>query len=242
MAYTPNAPAIFIAAYAGALAGMGISNPVTSNTLQLGARTNPAPPNYTALAAAAGAWAIAFDTVWGDVRPVSDLDIDSTENASESLWHNRATPPPDSANPNSYIVEVNAVIAAITAAENYFITNGIPQNAGGGGSGNVNASVTAFSYTTTSPLSLGAVASGESVNRAAILITIPFDDVSATLQLGTPFSPALLLAAGDNKPGQIGQYENDSIVRFISPDSLQLTITPGASTMGAGLVFLQTNT
>ena len=129
MSYTPNAPAIFIAAYASAMAGMGISAPTSINVLSI-AKTPiiPGTPDYTTIAAAAGAWAQQFDTAWGGVRPVSDLDITMTEEACEAVWYNRNTPPPKNVQPSAFTVEVNAIIAAITSAETYFTANGIPQD------------------------------------------------------------------------------------------------------------------
>ena len=129
MTYTPNAPAIFIAAYASAMAGMGISAPTSINVLSI-AKTPiiPGTPDYTTIAAAAGAWAQQFDTTWGGVRPVSDLDITMTEEACEAVWYNRNTPPPKNVQPSAFTVEVNAIIAAITSAETYFTANGIPQD------------------------------------------------------------------------------------------------------------------
>jgi hypothetical protein len=57
--------------------------------------------------------------------------------------------------------------------------------------------------------------------------------------VGTPSSPAVLLATTDNAPGTLGQYESDLIVPFSPPESLILTLSPGASTQGAGYVLLK---
>lgn len=54
----------------------------------------------------------------------------------------------------------------------------------------------AFSFSTPSPLVLQAVGPSLVLNRAAILVTTPFDDAAATLRLGTTASPALVLDAG----------------------------------------------
>jgi hypothetical protein len=117
MSYVPNAPAIFISAYNGALAGMGVSA-VNANT---------DPNQYLPLANAAGIWAEAVDTVWGAVRPVSNLDIVAIEDASLSTWYGRATPPP-SGSIAGYTNEATAIVAAITAAENFFTAQGINPN------------------------------------------------------------------------------------------------------------------
>lgn len=94
----------------------------------------------------------------------------------------------------------------------------------------------AFTFTTSSPRNLGAIAAGSVFNRAAVLITTAFDDPSATLTLGPSGDPAALLSASDSKLSQLGQYESSALV-VEGPDFLQLTLNPGASTQGAGLVF-----
>lgn len=111
----------------------------------------------------------------------------------------------------------------------------------GGSSGGAGETVVRvpFTYTSSSPLTLLSVAAGGAVNRVALVITTAFNDGAATLQVGTLFSPALLLAAGDNVPGVLGQYESDAVVGFVTAQAVVLTIAPGASTQGAGFVLLK---
>lgn len=94
----------------------------------------------------------------------------------------------------------------------------------------------AFTFTTSSPHNLGAIANGSTFNRAVVLVTTAFDDPSATLTLGPSGSPSALLAATDSKLSQLGQYESGALV-VSAADFLQLTLNPGASTQGAGLIF-----
>lgn len=94
-----------------------------------------------------------------------------------------------------------------------------------------------FAFNTASPLVLAALPAGAKVVRAAIVISTPFDDAAATLSLGTPGSPALVLGPSDSRPSVAGQYETDLIATFAAADTLQLVISPGASTQGAGFVF-----
>jgi hypothetical protein len=96
-----------------------------------------------------------------------------------------------------------------------------------------------FAFNTASPLILQAVAAGTLLNRADILITTAFDDPAATLRLGTAASPSLVLAAADNLPSRLGQYQTEALTLFVAPDNLQLSISPAASTMGAGIVFFK---
>jgi hypothetical protein len=85
---------------------------------------------------------------------------------------------------------------------------------------NVDSYVLSFAFDTASPLVVASVLAGQTVLRCAVVVVTPFDDPAATLQLGTPFSPALLLAAGDVLPGQLGQYENDALAQFAGADTV----------------------
>jgi hypothetical protein len=96
-----------------------------------------------------------------------------------------------------------------------------------------------FTFSSTSPVLLLAIAAGGAVNRCAVVITTAFDDPAAALSVGTPFSPALVLAAGDIDPSTTGQYETDAVTVFASADELELTLSPGASTQGAGFVLVK---
>jgi hypothetical protein len=110
-----------------------------------------------------------------------------------------------------------------------------PPTPGGGA-----VKVVAFSFASVSPLVLSPLLGGQSVVRVGILITTPFDGAGASLTLGTPGSPALLLASTDNRPSAAGQYESDAITPFAAPDTMQLTIIPGGgATQGAGQVFYE---
>jgi hypothetical protein len=94
-----------------------------------------------------------------------------------------------------------------------------------------------FSFDTPSPMSLGAVLSGQILNRAALLISTPFDDPSSFLQFGTSTSPNLIFGPSGAKPSMADQYEHIALVTFPIDDILQLVISPGASTQGAGLLL-----
>jgi hypothetical protein len=106
--------------------------------------------------------------------------------------------------------------------------------------GTISASAVPFAFNTASPLVLSSLAGGARIVRAAIVVSTPFDAGAATLSLGTPGSPALVLGPTDNTPGAAAQYETDQITTIGAPDTLQLAISPGASTQGAGFVFFET--
>lgn len=95
-----------------------------------------------------------------------------------------------------------------------------------------------FSYTTTSPLVLQAVVAGQVLNRCTILITTAFDDPGAFITLGTTADPSLVFGASDARLSDLGNnYDNSALFPFSVSDFLQLTISPGSSTQGAGLLL-----
>jgi hypothetical protein len=95
----------------------------------------------------------------------------------------------------------------------------------------------AFTFTTSSPLVLSAVAPGYKFNRAVLLVEAPFDDPSATLSVGTSGDPGLLLRSADCRLDTPNQYESDALVVIAVPDVLLLSLHAGASTQGAGLLL-----
>lgn len=108
---------------------------------------------------------------------------------------------------------------------------------GGGSNNSDDILVVAFTYVTASPMVLQSVLAGQIVNRAVIVITTPFDDPAATVKVGTTSTPALILGPGDTTASIADQYGNDALTDFASNDIMILTISPGASTQGAGFLF-----
>jgi hypothetical protein len=112
--------------------------------------------------------------------------------------------------------------------------------AGPPGGGNDSVFAVAFSFASASPVVIHVLPIGSIVTRASIRIDTAFDGAGASLRLGTPASPALFLAAGDNLPSALGQYDGGAGFIFAAPDIMQLVIVPGAgATQGAGFVFAQ---
>ena len=107
----------------------------------------------------------------------------------------------------------------------------------GGSNASDSIVVVPFTYTTASPMVLQAVLVGQIVNRAVVVITTPFNDPSASVQLGVTSTPGLILGVGDVSAGTADQYGSDVLVDFASNDIMILTISPGASTQGSGLLF-----
>lgn len=98
-----------------------------------------------------------------------------------------------------------------------------------------------FAFNTASPLILVPVFAGGINARAQIQITTAFNDVAATLLLGTSANPSLIMNATDSVPSVVDSYDQSTMVTFPGPgpDKLQLTINPGTSTQGAGILYYE---
>lgn len=132
MTYSPINPNIFLAAYAGAVAGMGCSgrwtvdqnpkDPVGASAANL--------PNNVAIATVAGAWAIEFDVEFAaSGLPVDCITQESVKLNSMAMWQERnpfvIPPTPTNLNPTTYATPVLSLIAIIAAEENYLAAQGI---------------------------------------------------------------------------------------------------------------------
>lgn len=81
--YTPQNPAVFQAAYAGAIAGITVNNaPIV----------DPVPADYATAQTIAGAWAQAVDTEWAGAG-ADCLELAVCQTASEEFFSNRSTSP-----------------------------------------------------------------------------------------------------------------------------------------------------
>jgi hypothetical protein len=118
--YVPNNLDMFLAAYCGALSGMGASD------------RNPQNPSATApvnvdVAGIAGAFAERFDTVWG-LQVTNSYQIRQAESLCQDVWETRG--PSTLAGPNlllplTFDKLVRAIIALITAGGNFLAGQGI---------------------------------------------------------------------------------------------------------------------
>lgn len=116
----------------------------------------------------------------------------------------------------------------------------IKVGAGGGVASNTDTIQVPFLFNTASPLLIRTMSAGETIVSAEIQITVPSDDLAATLELGTPGTPGLILDSTKPNFSAVGVYGTNVNFPFSGADTIQLTITPGTSTQGAGFVILQT--
>lgn len=121
---------MFLAAFSGALAGMGISNRRPTNATE---------SVYAILAAQAGASAISFDQLWDDSATADTYELQAAQTLAESAWQER-TPSyeqtPGTVTPATYDDLNGAIVAIIRAGGTYLTGQGITPPAPGGGSAN----------------------------------------------------------------------------------------------------------
>jgi hypothetical protein len=92
-----------------------------------------------------------------------------------------------------------------------------------------------FNYGDATPKPIGTVPANRVVRQTTITILTPFDDPSATLALG---APADLQATTDNFPQDAGVYTTYPGLQYGVNTAVALTISPGTSSQGAGLVSI----
>jgi len=121
MAYVPQNRAVYIAAYAGALSGINLSN------------RSPSDPNagdYVPNAIVAGAFAQSYDTARG-AGATNTLETETVQSMCEAAWQNRY---PRSNDPNLYTSICRAIIALVASGEAFFFGQGIDPDIPSGGS------------------------------------------------------------------------------------------------------------
>lgn len=127
-------------------------------------------------------------------------------------------------------------LARQTAAESLLRSLGV-QTSGPPFPGDETVGKIEFSFNTPSPVVLQAITAGQLLDRAAVLITTTFDDPAAYLEVGTSTTPNEIFGYGNIDLGLLGQYENRILLLFPMSDLLLLTINPGSSTKGAGILL-----
>jgi len=150
MTYSPNNTEIYLAAFSGAIAGMGVSDRVPTNI-------DSNSPVNEGIINVAGAFAQSFDTQRNNVL-ATPFEVETTRELCETAWQDRA-PQPNATNLNSATFNAlsNALLALLRAAGNYLnnqniSNNGLPVtrlNAGTGvGQTIANNTPTAIQFTT----------------------------------------------------------------------------------------------
>lgn len=95
-----------------------------------------------------------------------------------------------------------------------------------------------FTYNNPSPKNVAIVPANAVVSQVDVIITTPFNDANATLSLGTVANTSLLLNTTDSKPNIAGTYAAMPGQLFLSDTWAVLTINPGSSTTGSGMIVI----
>ena len=97
-----------------------------------------------------------------------------------------------------------------------------------------------FTFSTASPLTLcPGLGAGDIIEEVEIVMIVGFDDVAATIAVGTPGLPGALFAPGDIDPTVVQEWGTDENLEIAGPDSLIMTISPAAATAGSGYAYVR---
>lgn len=96
-----------------------------------------------------------------------------------------------------------------------------------------------FTFATASPGAVTAVLIGQTIANSEVTITVPFDDPTATIQVGLSATPASILPTTHIDPTATGMYGTEENFPLAANETVIVTINPGASTQGAGYVLLE---
>ncbi len=124
------------------------------------------------------------------------------------------------------------------------IYNPFVGSGGGGGGADPNAEeirTFPFSYNSSSPVTIIAIPAGARILDVGIQITTAFDDPAATLKIGDFTVTDRLMLVSENVPDEVGEYEAHHPYQYVGVDNILLTIAPGISTQGAGIVYIEYN-
>ncbi|HEX6826576.1 MAG TPA: hypothetical protein VF077_09710 [Nitrospiraceae bacterium] len=128
MAYVPVNVDAYTNAYSGAIAGMAISGWIV----------DPDSADYANVAAIAGAFAEAFDTVWNDATELDWLQIQSIQSVCQNQFTGHAPGSLDTDSfflAGSWAVPAAACAALVLQGDAYVSSQGITPNTPGGGGG-----------------------------------------------------------------------------------------------------------
>jgi hypothetical protein len=95
-----------------------------------------------------------------------------------------------------------------------------------------------FNYGDATPKTLVTVPADTIVTSVTIIIVTPFDDPTATLTVGDAANTARLMTASDSIANSTGIYTVEPVYNYTTSTQLTLSISPGTSTVGNGLVIL----
>jgi hypothetical protein len=95
-----------------------------------------------------------------------------------------------------------------------------------------------FQFNNVSPKNVAVIPANAVVSAVDVIVTTAFDDNAATLSMGTMANANLLLNSVDSKANIVGTYAAMPGQLFLSDTWVVLTITPGSSTTGSGMIVI----
>jgi hypothetical protein len=100
----------------------------------------------------------------------------------------------------------------------------------------------AFSYLTASPATVFSIPANGRILTVGVQITTAFDDSATTITIGDGGNASRLMSAAQNIPDEVGESEAHVGYQYVSSTAILLTLSPGASTQGEGVVYIVFNT
>ena len=96
----------------------------------------------------------------------------------------------------------------------------------------------AFTFATGSPAIVCPLGATAYVLHTRVFISTPFDDPTATIEVGVTGTPDALQDAATNDTATAGTYISDETYPSSGSTNVILTITPATSSVGSGVVFV----
>lgn len=95
-----------------------------------------------------------------------------------------------------------------------------------------------FSFDSVSPKNIAVIPGNAVVSEVNIVIVVPFNDATATLEVGTAANLTQLVTASDVTTNIAGSYLTMPGQIYLSDTHVILTINPGTSTTGNGMLII----
>lgn len=99
-----------------------------------------------------------------------------------------------------------------------------------------------FNFDDASPETIFTIPANARIVSVIVQQLYAFDDPAATIEVGDAGNMARLMSASQNNPNEVGEYESHNPHQYILATDLKLSINPGASTTGSGVVAITYNT
>ena len=96
-----------------------------------------------------------------------------------------------------------------------------------------------FAYNSSSPLPIGTIGAGKRVVSVRTHVETALNGTTPLLTVGDAGDADRLMTAAQNDPKTIGAYDTDPGYKYAAETAVNLTITPDASSAGAGFVVLE---